>query len=149
MNPQTRRSAGGADRALGEAIRARREALGVTQQQLAEAAEVSYQQLQKYESGFNRVSFSRLVKISRALSSSVADLTSVLDGNGAAPAVIEHERFRELPDAEKLLRFYAALPVAGRAALLQLLSSALAPVDGRDVGAAAAAASMVLAAGKA
>lgn len=124
MSTSTRRRAGGPDRDLGEAIRARREALGMTQQQLAEAAEVSYQQLQKYESGFNRVSFSRLVKISRALGASVADLTSVLDGAGEArAAVIEHDRFRSLPDVERLLRLYASLPPSGRAALLQLLNS--------------------------
>ena len=123
MSKQTRRTADAPDRALGEAIRARRESLGLTQQQLARAAAVSYQQLQKYENGFNRVSFSRLVKISRALSSSVAEMTSVLDPQGAADAVIEHDRFRDLPDVEKLLRLYAALPASGRTALLQLLNS--------------------------
>jgi transcriptional regulator with XRE-family HTH domain len=129
MTMQTRRRAGGPDRALGEAIRARREALGMTQQQLAEAAEVSYQQLQKYENGFNRVSFSRLVKISHALASNVADLTCVLDGGGAPPAVIEHDRFRDLPEVEKLLRLYAALSPAGRAGLLQLLNSLPGPLE--------------------
>ena len=138
MTPHLRRKAEGADRALGEAIRARRETLGMTQQQLAEAAAVSYQQLQKYESGLNRVSFSRLVKISYALRLTVADLTRVLDGGDAAAVAIEHDRFRYLPEAEKLLRLYAALPPAGRAGLLQLLNNMPGLIDGADAAAEAA-----------
>jgi len=126
MRKHTSRSAEAADHVLGEAIRRRREALRMTQQQLAEACSVSYQQMQKYESGLNRISFSRLVKIGRALGSTVAELTSVLDQETSS-AYIEHERFRDLPDAEALLRRYAQLTPVGRAALLQLLGSAAAP----------------------
>ena len=126
MRKYTSRSTEAPDHVLGEAIRRRREALRMTQQQLAEACMVSYQQMQKYESGLNRISFSRLVKISRALATTVADLTSVLDQD-ASSAYIEHERFRDLPDAETLLRRYAQLSPVGRAALLQLLDAAATP----------------------
>ena len=45
---------------IGERIRQRRAELGLTQEQLASNLDVSYQQVQKYETGANRVSASRL-----------------------------------------------------------------------------------------
>lgn len=56
-----------ADAEIGARIRRRRRNLGLTQQDLAKAAGVSYQQIQKYERGTNRVSASRLYLISLAL----------------------------------------------------------------------------------
>ena len=47
-----------------------RRSLGLTQQDLALATGVSYQQIQKYERGTNRVSASRLFLISKALETS-------------------------------------------------------------------------------
>ncbi len=43
------------DEHVGKCIRERRALMGLTQQALAEALEISYQQLQKYETGANRV----------------------------------------------------------------------------------------------
>ena len=55
------------DIALGAAVRIRRRTIGMSQEALAEQCGVSFQQIQKYENGANRISFSRLVQISRAL----------------------------------------------------------------------------------
>ena len=52
---------------LGKRMRRRRRLLGLTQQQLAEACGVRFQQIQKYECGANRVSAARLWKIAGAL----------------------------------------------------------------------------------
>ena len=52
---------------VGERIRLRRTELGLTQEQLAEALAVSYQQIQKYETGANRVSAGRMLEIARKL----------------------------------------------------------------------------------
>ena len=60
------------DIALGNRIRQRRKGLGVSQTTLAEAIGLTFQQVQKYERGFNRVSFSRLVDIAHALDCSRA-----------------------------------------------------------------------------
>ena len=64
------RAADELDRALGNAIRLRRRSLNLTQEQLANACGISFQQVQKYENGANRVSFSRLVQIARAICTS-------------------------------------------------------------------------------
>jgi transcriptional regulator with XRE-family HTH domain len=55
------------DQHVGEQIRLRRTELGLTQDQLAEALKVSYQQIQKYESGANRISAGRIFEIARKL----------------------------------------------------------------------------------
>jgi transcriptional regulator with XRE-family HTH domain len=54
------------DAYVGARIRARRKMLGQTQAQLAEALDVSFQQLQKYERGANRLSVALLYEIARA-----------------------------------------------------------------------------------
>lgn len=55
------------DRRIGERIRLRRTELGLTQEQLASALGISYQQVQKYENGVNRISASRLAEIAQKL----------------------------------------------------------------------------------
>jgi transcriptional regulator with XRE-family HTH domain len=52
---------------LGKRMRRRRRLLGLTQQQLADACGVRFQQIQKYECGANRVSAARLWRIAGAL----------------------------------------------------------------------------------
>ena len=52
---------------LGKRMRRRRRLLGLTQQQLANACGVRFQQIQKYECGANRVSAARLWRIAGAL----------------------------------------------------------------------------------
>jgi transcriptional regulator with XRE-family HTH domain len=61
------------DRHVSRRIRARRIALGLTQDQLAQRIGVTFQQLHKYEVGANRVSAGRLEAIARALGVDVAD----------------------------------------------------------------------------
>ena len=50
----------------------RRKVLGVSQEKLAEELGLTFQQVQKYERGANRVSASKLYEIARALSSPVS-----------------------------------------------------------------------------
>ena len=60
------------DIAVGQRIRAVRELRGLTQTDLAKATGVTFQQIQKYERGTNRVSASRLMLISHALGQPVS-----------------------------------------------------------------------------
>jgi len=57
---------------VGRRIRAQRNARNMTQQQLARQIGVTFQQIQKYEKGTNRVSASRLQEISEKLNVPVA-----------------------------------------------------------------------------
>jgi transcriptional regulator with XRE-family HTH domain len=60
------------DRHLGKRLRQRRRTLGLTQQQIAEAVGVRFQQIQKYECGANRISAARLWLLAKALESPVS-----------------------------------------------------------------------------
>lgn len=110
------------DIALGAAVRIRRRTIGMSQEALAEQCGVSFQQIQKYENGANRISFSRLVLIARALRCRVTDLMDVFDGP-------DKETARDLdlltrlrtPGALELLAAYERLTPEARSALVSLL----------------------------
>ena len=53
------------EKSIGTAIRKRRGELGLTQNQLAKKLGLSYQQIQKYETGLNRITAGRLFLISK------------------------------------------------------------------------------------
>ncbi|HTV33108.1 MAG TPA: helix-turn-helix transcriptional regulator [Methylocella sp.] len=55
------------DRHVGSRVRLRRVALSMSQEKLGEALGLTFQQIQKYEKGTNRVSASRLKEISQVL----------------------------------------------------------------------------------
>jgi transcriptional regulator with XRE-family HTH domain len=67
MSQAQQSDANGIDRQVGERVRRRRILLGLTQDQLAEVLGISYQQIQKYETGANRISAGRLAQIAEAL----------------------------------------------------------------------------------
>jgi transcriptional regulator with XRE-family HTH domain len=62
------------DRVIGRRIRAAREAAGIGQVALAEAIGVAFQQIQKYESGKNRVTAARLFEICQTLKQPIASM---------------------------------------------------------------------------
>lgn len=57
---------------VGERVRLRRKALGMSQTTLAEAIGLTFQQVQKYERGANRISASKLYEMARTLKVSLA-----------------------------------------------------------------------------
>ena len=57
---------------VGGRVRMRRKMLGVSQERLAEALGLTFQQVQKYERGANRISASKLYEIARFLSAPIA-----------------------------------------------------------------------------
>ena len=109
------------DEALGNAIRTRRWALGMTQQELAGRCGISFQQIQKYENGANRISFSRLAQIANALGTSVADFANALmPADGTAPTLTELQMLA-VPGALDLLTEFAELTPEARRILLAFL----------------------------
>src|SRR6201996_5193778 len=71
---------------VGGRIRARRMALGISQTALAKALGLTFQQVQKYEKGANRVSASTLVRVAKELGVTVAFLVGEGGEVAAAPA---------------------------------------------------------------
>lgn len=82
------RAASPDDVLLGAKIRAFRNAANVSQAELGAALTppVSFQQIQKYEKGVNRVSHVKLTQICDALKCTVADMTADLRGHGQSNA---------------------------------------------------------------
>ena len=108
------------DAALGAAIRLRRRTLGISQEMLAVKCGVSFQQIQKYENGSNRISFSRLVQIATALHCRVNDLIDVLAGaDEGGPKDLQLRLRMGLPGALELLEAFETLQPALRSALVE------------------------------
>lgn len=74
-------SANHIDQAMGILLRMHRKAAGLSQAELGEAAGISFQQIQKYESGGNRVSISRLFVLANALKIGPTSLIAELEEN--------------------------------------------------------------------
>lgn len=85
------------DVAVGARIRALRVARGMSQQKLAAAIGYTFQQLQKYETGRNRVAASVMVRIARALGCSPASFFTEIE----APALCIASDLALLPDASR------------------------------------------------
>jgi transcriptional regulator with XRE-family HTH domain len=120
------------DVAIGQRIRERRRALGMSQVALAEAVGVTFQQIQKYERGSNRISFSRLVEVAEALSCPLGVLAEGLD---AAAPVDQLEHLNELlakGGALEMLEAYAALPTKDLRRAILKHAKALAGVEPRE-----------------
>ena len=107
---------------VGKRIRHRRWMVGMTQQQLAEHVGIKFQQIQKYETGTNRVSASRLWDISEALSVSVGFFFEGLDEEVSAAEVETDVPNDILADKEalELVKSYYAIPETQRRRLFDL-----------------------------
>jgi transcriptional regulator with XRE-family HTH domain len=78
------------DHHVGKRLRQRRRVLGLTQQKLAEDVNIRFQQIQKYESGANRISASRLWALARALDVPVSYFFEGLEGETRPPGEASH-----------------------------------------------------------
>lgn len=122
---------------VGKRIRHRRWLLGMTQQQLAEQVGIKFQQIQKYETGANRVSASRLWDIADSLGVSVSFFFEGLPSALPSMAVVSDDSGRAGPaavmprqngsgdlmgdrEAMDLVRTYYAIPENQRRRLFDL-----------------------------
>jgi transcriptional regulator with XRE-family HTH domain len=89
------------DKQFGVRIRAIRVQQGISQDSLAQAVGVSFQQIQKYEKGSNRVSLARAVQIATVLHTTVNELSGV-DGKAIADTSFNHATFKLAQSLERL-----------------------------------------------
>jgi transcriptional regulator with XRE-family HTH domain len=110
---------------VGKRVRHRRWMVGMTQQQLAEKVGIKFQQIQKYETGMNRISASRLWDIAEALAVPVAyffegmtgaeDEAQIAEASHGLPGDILADK-----EALELVRSYYAIPENQRRRLFEL-----------------------------
>ena len=111
---------------VGKRIRARRHALGISQSELGVAIGVKFQQIQKYETGANRVSASRLWAISDKLGVPVVyffeGISPTDEGENTENQLDKYE-FLSDSESVELMELYRMLPVAQRDAVLEFMRS--------------------------
>ena len=73
------------DKHLADQIRSRRRAMEMSQDHLGQELGVSFQQIQKYESGKNRMSAARLYEICQVLGVSIASMFEDIPPSAPAP----------------------------------------------------------------
>ena len=73
------------DRHVGARVRVRRKAIGISQERLADALGLTFQQVQKYERGSNRISASKLFQIATFLGAPVSYFFDGLGDPAADP----------------------------------------------------------------
>ncbi len=107
---------------VGKRIRHRRWMVGMTQQQLAQHVGIKFQQIQKYETGMNRVSASRLWDIADALEVPVSFFFEGIDEKAAAERSASKVPGDIMEDKEalELVRSYYAIPENQRRRLFEL-----------------------------
>ena len=107
---------------VGKRIRHRRWLVGMTQQQLAERVGIKFQQIQKYETGANRVSASRLWDIADALDVQISFFFEGLEQDSDSKSDADAVPADLLGDKEALdlVRSYYAIPENQRRRLFEL-----------------------------
>jgi transcriptional regulator with XRE-family HTH domain len=107
------------DAHVGKRIRHRRWMVGMTQQQLADRVGIKFQQIQKYETGMNRVSASRLWDVAETLGVTISFFFEGIDDNRETPRGVEGDMLAD-KEALELVRSYYAIPEAQRRRLFDL-----------------------------
>jgi transcriptional regulator with XRE-family HTH domain len=107
------------DQEVGARVRARRRELRMSQTKLGDRLGVTFQQVQKYERGVNRISASALVVIAEALQCTPQDLLGVTDTS----AKVDWSKFHD-NEANAALEAFAAIDNSRvRKAVLELIRS--------------------------
>lgn len=99
---------------VGQKLRLRRTMLGLSQEALAETIGITFQQLQKYERGANRISASRLYNLSCVMKVPVTYFFDTLPSNGDQDQT--EEMNTDMPDVSnretlELVRAYRSIPL--------------------------------------
>lgn len=87
---------------IGEAIKRRRQELGLSQERLAEMLNVSYQQVQRYESGANKLNVENIQVIADLLGLPVVLFFS----SASSASVAEPQTAYSVPDEKNLLKYF-------------------------------------------
>jgi transcriptional regulator with XRE-family HTH domain len=110
---------------LGKRLRRRRRLLGLTQQQLALAVGIRFQQIQKYECGANRISAARLFQLAKALETPINYFYDGLTDDKTEIAAVNNEGIEVFSRKETLdlIQAYYRLSERPRRRLLDLAKS--------------------------
>ncbi|HEU6442668.1 MAG TPA: helix-turn-helix domain-containing protein [Microvirga sp.] len=125
-----KKSTSSIDKEIGTRVRMRRISIGMSQEKLGEMLGLTFQQVQKYEKGMNRISVGRLVDIAKILE---VDIHFFFDGiksgkagsgfaeEGASPYIAD---VMSTPEGLQLIRTFTEIKSAKvRKSIVQLVAS--------------------------
>lgn len=108
------------DEIVGNNLREQRVKAGWSQEALGDAVGVSFQQVQKYERGANRVSASKLVECANALQ---VDLSALFIGVAGQIKHIENRKLSDIRREQKVVDEYTQLPNETQKAIANLVNA--------------------------
>jgi transcriptional regulator with XRE-family HTH domain len=118
------------DKHVGSRVRVRRQALGMSQRKLAGAIGLTFQQIQNYENGANRIGAGRLQQLSQVLQVPPAfffkDAPNVSIGRSrenVTPSSVSLMRFLATPDGTALAKAFMRLDVKLRWRIVNLVQT--------------------------
>lgn len=114
---------------VGAALRRIRLHRGLSQSDLGQAIGVTFQQIQKYERGANRVSASMLVKAARTLGVPAAE---ILPQDDAPPMPAFLRQFMDVRGVDQMVSAYCAIPSAHQRRLILQLARAMNPATATE-----------------
>lgn len=108
------RAANAVDKKIGQRVRSRRLEIGMSQEKLADLLGVTFQQVQKYEKGVNRIAASRLYDIASSLDMPAARFFEGLTAAGRASSVAETRQnyvddALATPEGAQLMALFASI----------------------------------------
>jgi transcriptional regulator with XRE-family HTH domain len=122
----TRRGGDPRDAEIGQRVRALRLQRGLSQTELGQLISVTFQQVQKYEKGANRISAGRLQRIAEVLGVPVAFFFATPADKETSDAATGHGGFLQTEGALRLARAYARIKEPGIRLQLLRLTEAIA-----------------------
>jgi transcriptional regulator with XRE-family HTH domain len=122
----TRRGGDPRDAEIGQRVRALRLQRGLSQTELGNLIDVTFQQVQKYEKGANRISAGRLQRIGEVLGVPVAHFFAAHEPNSASSGAGPEIELLQTEGALRLARAYARIKEPGVRLHLLRLTEAIA-----------------------
>ena len=109
---------------VGKRVRMRRLELSLSQSELAEKIGVTFQQVQKYERGTNRISCSRLTQIAAALDVKLAYFFGEDAWGNGGPGMLDGLDVEKIPEGQRLLSAFMSIKSQStRSRAIRLLES--------------------------
>ena len=116
--PQSQRGVTALDKTIGMRLRARRLEMKISQQELGDALGISFQQVQKYEKGVDRIGPSRLKEIAHVMECSMAYFLP--DTDGKQPATSRFAEFLATKDGVQINEAMMKLNETHRRGVIEL-----------------------------
>ena len=109
---------------VGAQVRLRRRMLGVSQERLADQLGLTFQQVQKYERGHNRISASKLFQIAEALQTDISHFFRGIASAGDTKTKPQRDAFSDFlasPEGLELVQLWGDVPQKARRKLMGLV----------------------------